>query len=261
MPNTSTGRKAAATPVPPVPVRVSRWATPGTPCQTANTSPGTSPGGATTPAKPSRPRRPYRGRRLTVAQKKTLSIKARQAYDFQDNLGLIDIEADTATARHKAWKAAQLMEAVGQTTLLDCTNSDFRPIENHFNALMGKVSKKKTGPVNRRGKKPDKSDTHESRQEVRALIIQALEDHARKVMHPVTAEDKRCSECALEKGGIITAKYVEALAAGKFRNKRLRDLTTHDLRQLHYTVVNRITAREGRGQTRNRNKSQRRKKE
>jgi hypothetical protein len=181
---------------------------------------------------------------LSKKQLITLNIAAKQAYDYQLRNGGIDFE----TADQ--WRHAQVMECVGMPGLRACHNGHYRALVNHFARMAGKIVSYDAQIL---AGKPTRAsapeDTYQNRQIEATLILESIMDHADRMRKKGRTD-------------IITAAYVEKIAAAKFKTTHgeLRHLTVEQLSQLLFTVRNRINAREGKGDSDNRNKKQRRKK-
>jgi len=199
------------------------------------------------------------GNLLSVDQKAVICQLARQAFDHQDALGLIEIEGKSDNARFQAWRRAEQHRAVGIESLTECRNSHFRTLRGHFNVLLGKEDKgfrdyTRTGKFRDRG---PVEDTHEARETWRAKIAGELMSHAVRCNPKAEGHDPALAAVVAEKGGIITPSYVIQIAKRQNAGKALDALPADRLRAIYYTTRNRIAAREGRGQTANRNKGQR----
>jgi hypothetical protein len=177
-------------------------------------------------------RKPVRRGNMTPAEIRPLIMAAREAYAYQDALGNIAADFDT-------WRHSQVIEAVGRSGLTACDHQHFQPLLGHFQALAGRDDQAFQAFV-----EPDEERKHLAHQ-----IVAAVEDHQAA-------------------GGDIGLGYVVHLARQATRRPRLslgRDLRRSlaercDARQLtriRNTVTNRIAAKDGRGDTRSRNKSQR----
>jgi hypothetical protein len=192
------------------------------------------------------PRKPSKARTgdMKPAEIRPLIMAARAAYDHQEQLGLTDgLDFNT-------WRHDQVMAAVGQPGLTSCNHADYRPLMAHFKILSGDDAGAfqdlmHTGPA--RGH-AEPGDTHEERRIVAHHIAQAIREHQAA-------------------GGTIGIGYVVAIARHKTRRPNLtlnNDIaaaladrcTVNQLRQIRATVVNRIAAAEGRGDTKARNRSQ-----
>lgn len=218
--------------------------------------------GATPPAtKAERPRRRVRadaGKPLSNPQKASISQIARDAFLVQDRAGLVD-ETGSESARLAAWRHAQQVAAGCPASLRECGNNHYRALMAHFLCLAGRDDsafryQMRTGRVKDHGAL---EDTHENRETQRALLVEALNTHGR-VCDPLSAEyDEAVATTVADKGGIITAGYVINIARHKCKGRSLDSLTAGELKQILWTVKNRIAAKEGRGKTAKRNKSQR----
>jgi hypothetical protein len=192
------------------------------------------------------------GRLLTNKEKAVLCQLARKAYDHLAALDLVD------GMKFPDWRRAQQKAAVGKDSLTECTRDDWRPLAAGFYELMGWSHRAfllwmHTGDTSDNAAP---GDTHESREEIRALIVKALRDHAATVENPQTHGQLERSIAAKKAGGAIGWPYINAISIAKFRLP-IDDLATAQLDQLLYTARNRIAAREGVGSTQTRNKRQR----
>jgi hypothetical protein len=196
------------------------------------------------------------GRLLTTAQKTALAIEARRAWDYQRSLGLAGPETGQSdTAAFCVWRHAQVLDVCGCAGLTDAGNDNFRAIRARFLLLQGRdvpafEMQLRTGRT-RDHAAPE--DTHEARERMRAVILGEFRAHGDRL-----AADPALAARVAEKGGLIHAGYALALAKAKFPRTAPADLSAAQLGQILYTVRNRIAAREGRGSTATRNKSQRR---
>lgn len=202
---------------------------------------------------------PDMGKPLSNRQKAALASLARRAFEHQDNLGLVEAEGKSTSARFGNWRHAQTMEAVGISSLRECGNNHYRKIRAHFLLLLGEwdesfATTMRTGKVWQKG--PD-SDTHEKREEYRALMLESLIRHGRRCDPRSADYNADVAARVAAKGGMIHHGYVIALAKDKCKGKPLDTLTAHQLFQILCTLNNRISAREGRGSAGSRNKKQR----
>jgi hypothetical protein len=130
----------------------------------------------------------------------------------------------------------------------------------HFLTLAGKDASAfrlavRTGRVKDHGAI---ADTYEARETRRAQILAELLSHGRRC-DPHSAEHQPdLAATVAANGGIITAGYVIAIAKNKCHGRSLESLTAAELDQILFTTRNRIAAREGRGTSQTRNRSQRR---
>jgi hypothetical protein len=208
------------------------------------------------------PMRATSGTGLSKLQKARISQVAREAFDHQDRLGLIETEGASDSARVTAWRRKEQIRAVRIESLTNCGNQHFRPLLAHFLCLAGRDDQAfnyqlKTGRVKDHGAL---DDTHENRETQRTLIVQELTAHAAKCSPGKEGWDPIIAAKVTEKGGLICANYVIAIAKSKCKGRSLDSLTATELRQILYTIRNRIAAREGRGATWSRNNKQRAKK-
>jgi len=209
-----------------------------------------------------RPLRASSGPGLSKLQKARISQVAREAFDHQDGLGLIEAEGASDSARFTAWRREEQIKAVRIESLTNCGNQHFRPLLAHFLCLAGRDDQAfkyqlKTGRVKDHGAL---DDTVENRETQRTLIVQELTAHAAKCNPKAEAWDPTIAAKVTEKGGLICANYVIAIAKSKCKGRSLDSLTATELRQILFTLRNRIAAREGRGATWSRNNKQRAKK-
>lgn len=190
---------------------------------------------------------------LSRSQVRALAIEAGKAHAIMLRLDLTDDTED-------AWRHEQIMGQVGRAGLTECQNSHFRKLLNHFRRLQGDKAGKPGGPQSGEG-----GDTLERREQILMLLARELGSHAQRVGSPATDADRRASEQAAARGGIIGEGYLLQIARAKNPGTTLTDigclikLTAARLDQLHSTLRNRIAAREGRGTPETRNKSQRKK--
>lgn len=201
---------------------------------------------------------------LKPDSRQKLAINARQAFDYQRDLGNIE---DGVTFND--WRHDQVMEVVGKPGISACNGGDFRPVMAHFLALAGKDAEAfrqhmQTGPV--KDSSPA-DDTHEAREQWLALLRAEIASHVAlgelgEVNVPIEALDYwRAIRAA---GGPIRNGYACAIASNKFGifktgfDQLHTRLTAKQLEQLFYTVRNRILSREGRPETKKgRNRLQR----
>ncbi len=228
-----------------------------------STLPQTSPGrtGGAPSAKAERPRRrpvaSSNGKPLSNRQKAAISQTAAAAFLVQDRAGLVE-EKGSDTARCNAWRHSQQKAAGFPASLRDCGNNHYRGLMAHFLCLAGKDDsafryQMRTGRVKDHGAI---EDTHENRETQRKLIMDELLAHGHRCDPAHADHDPDTAAKVLEKGAVITAGYVIALAKGKCKGRSLDSLTARELSQILWTLKNRIAAREGRGSTATRNKTQ-----
>lgn len=158
---------------------------------------------------------------LSKKQKAQLAQMARQAFTNLDRHGLIDVAGETTSQRFANWRHEQQSEACGQSSLRLCDQDDYLPLKAHFNSLLGRDDKAldallKHGPENDHA---DSDDTPERRDRIIHLIEKELD------------------------GSRFHLGYAIAIAKNKFRKpylKNLRILTVPQLKQVLYTVRNRV---------------------
>lgn len=190
-----------------------------------------------------KPQRPATRGNMKPTEIRPLVLAAREAHLYQVDLGNTEADFDT-------WRRDQVRTVTGHAGLTTCCHQHFQPLMAHFKQLAGRddqafAAHLKTGAASR-----DPHDTHEARRNVADQLVSAVEHHqARR--------------------GEINLGYVVSVTRHKTRRPRLNlgtDLraglaercTLTQLEQIRNTVANRIAAKEGRGETRARNKSQRR---
>jgi hypothetical protein len=185
---------------------------------------------------------PAKSGNLKPAEIKPLIMAARAAFDRQSELGLVGDDFN-------AWRHEQVLEVTGKPGLSSCHHGDYRPLMAHFKILSGDDASAfedlmHTGPAT-----GSPGDSHEERRIIAHHIVEAIGRHQAG-------------------GGKIGPGYVVAIARHKTRRP---DLTlpgdfqaaladrciVKQLDQIRSTVINRIDAAEGRGDTKKRNRSQR----
>jgi hypothetical protein len=178
---------------------------------------------------------------LSKNQLITLNILIKEAWSFQERHHATDGMNLTE------WRHEQVQKLLGKSGLSACVNADYRKLKSHFEVMAGRGSFNNIILAGTPTRASHPQDTYQNRQTKVKLIFDCLLAHG-KAMAAMGRED----EC-------ITAVYVEAIARAKFKltQVELHKLTAQQLDQLLYTVRNRITAREGRGDAKKRNKSQR----
>lgn len=184
---------------------------------------------------------------LTKNEKCHLARLRAEAFAHLDALGLIDAEADTKTARQRAWAAEQLQDVCGIDTLTKARRSQFLEIKAHFLSLLGRDDESLNCLI-RAGKasgRSDIQDTIEARERGLWLIRDALAKH-----HDRPAAGGPIATHIDHNGGPITESYIIQIARTQLhKGAQFRDLTllnVHELRRLLYTAKNRIRSREGR---------------
>jgi hypothetical protein len=199
------------------------------------------------------------GAPLSKLQKAKLAQVAKEAFDYQEALGLVETVGTSASARFTEWRREEQHKAVGHSSLTTCGNNHYRSLLGHFLTLAGKDDKAygyhvRTGRVKDHG---ELDDTHENRETQRKLIMDKLLAHGHRCDPRHASYDAEIAAKVEASGGLITAHYIIAIAKRKHRGRALDSLTADELKKLHWTTKNRIDDREGRGNAANRNKSQR----
>lgn len=191
------------------------------------------------------------GRLLSNKEKAVLCQLARLAWDHLRRLDLVE-------GKFEDWRRAEQSAATGGiASLRDCTRDHWRPIAARFYSLLGWTHRAFLLWM-ATGKATDASapeDTHEAREEALHLIRGALAEHARVVHTPQNLIELHASEHARKLGGPIGEVYIAAIARIQ-HGRGLESLTAPELERMLFTTRNRIAAREGRGETKRRNKKQ-----
>ena len=146
------------------------------------------------------------------------------------------------------WRRDEQEIACGRRSLRECTQVHFLSLVAHFQSLAGDSAAAKTTWA-RTGRVKDSGimhDTHENRQTAMAKITEALNAHKARRAHAGNPPE-------------VTYPYVLGIVKNQHK-KPIEDLTATQLQRLLFTVLNRISAKEGVGDSKHRNKSQRRKK-
>jgi hypothetical protein len=188
---------------------------------------------------------PKKSGNFKPSETQPLIMAAIEAFEFQNDLGLTD------GMDFNQWRRHQVFQCVGKTGLSACVHDDFQPLMSHFKLLAGEdaqsfVAEIKTGPARDRA---EPGDTHEARRTIAYHIVDAITRHQAG-------------------GGKIGLGYVVTLARHKTRRRDLTlkgdfqaaladRCTVQQLDQIRSTIINRIDGAEGRGDAKNRNRSQR----
>lgn len=215
-------------------------------------------------AKKAAKKAPKRQGNLQPKSRSSIAFNARLAFDIQESMGNIE-----TGVTFDQWRQDQVMAAVGRPGISACDGHHYRALMVHFLVLANREDEAlkfglKTGRVKDHG---DASDTHEAREQWVALIYNDVSAHialADTAEADVLDGDRVTWTAIKNNGGPIREGYVAWIAKDKFGFRRpyqkLIDLEAHKLEQLLYTVRNRIAAKEGRGTSKSRNKSQNEKK-
>lgn len=160
-------------------------------------------------------------RPLTKKQKGIVARLATEAFNHQDDLGLVDAPGDTKAKRLAAWRHKEQAEACGKPSLTKADQDDFLPLCAHFNSILGRDDKAFLETIQHQPvtDHSDPDDTTEHRKQKLYLIEQAI------------------------KGTKFHINYALKIAKNKFGKPGLRDLsdlTVKQLEQVLYTITNRI---------------------
>ena len=198
---------------------------------------------------------PVKGDRpLTKAQIKSLVTEASRTHAGLRKMGLVTDSFDD-------WRHAQVWACVRREGLTDCWNSHFAKLLNHFLVLRGEPPR--GGAAKWRRQSREGGDTLERREQLLRQLAHEMGQHARIVENPQTDAEVKLAAMASTKGGVINEAYLVAIAKAKNPGQSIADvgdlikLPASRLEHLLYTLRNRIAAREGRGETKKRNRSQR----
>ena len=170
---------------------------------------------------------------LTHAEIKPLAIEAKRAFDIQKENDLLEPGETFDT-----WRRAQVLEATdGRAAgLSKACHGQWRAILQHFLALQGRdIESYQMGMRTGAAAIPQATPTEtiEDREQAAHVLAETLEQT--RYRQP----------------------YAEAIAYGKFGTRDLGRLSAPQLMALVFTLRNRANARDGKGRTANRNKSQR----
>lgn len=178
---------------------------------------------------------------LTNRQKQVLCQLAAAAYAVQQKHGLID-----EGVKLEAWRHAEQLEAVGIGSLRDCRQAHYLHLRGHFEALASGEPSRAFAGMTAAIDDPD-------RQTIRAILKTELARFA----DLDDDQGRRMGEHRAEAYAMTIAKrrgYVGSDQVGAVCDH----WDTNKLWTLIYTLRNRIAAKRGVGETRERNKSQRR---
>lgn len=189
---------------------------------------------------------------LSRKQISTLIIESGKAWQQQKGLGLTDQDQTD-------WRHEQVWTVVKRKGLSHCQNSHYRKLLSHFRTLRGVKDPggKPTGKWSKEG-----GDSVERREQLMILLAKELGEHARRVQDPRTNYEMGLALAAQAKGGPVNEAYLLHLAKAKNPGQTLHDigcllkLPASRLEHLLFTLRNRIAAREGRGDSGNRDKKQ-----
>lgn len=200
-----------------------------------------------------RPARPEPNRTVSPRQMQALLCEARTTYDIHQ-------KAMGDLASFNEWRADQLECAIQQRSFRAIPARLYNKVKNYFRKLRG--APPVGNPNSHKKQSGEHGDSMEKRESFVFLMAQELGRHARRIDQPATAAEQTQALHAIQKGGAITPAYLVSIAAAKNKGHTIRDmddfikLPASRLEQLLFTLVNRIAAREGRGETKKRNKGQ-----
>lgn len=200
---------------------------------------------------------------LKPGSRAKLGFLARRAFEFQIAQGFIDRTTD-----FEEWRHDQVMQAVRRPGISACDGIHFRRLKGHFEMLAGQdaaafKSYTSTGKVKDHG---PAHDTHEEREKWFALMRADIDQHLALGNTPelqVPSMELECWMAIRDAGGPIRHPYAVDIAMDVFGvptmqfEDLVKRLGADQLKLLHHTIRNRITAKEGRGDSKARNKSQR----
>lgn len=196
---------------------------------------------------------PAKGERpLSARQLKSLVTEANKTHRALRQMGVV-------TDCFEDWRHAQVWACVRREGLTKCLGSHYKKLLNHFRALRGAPT---SGADTGKRQSREGGDTLQRREQLMHAMAAELGHHARRVENPQTEQETRLAAIASMKGGVINEAYLMTIAKAKNPGQPLADvgdlikLPASRLEQLFYTLRNRIAAREGRGETKNRNKNQ-----
>jgi hypothetical protein len=191
---------------------------------------------------------------LSKKQLQAVAIESSRTFRYLDDMDLADGMAEDD------WRRAQIQALVGRKGLSACQNSHYMKLMKHFRGLRGVQT---AGPVTGGQQSGEGGDTLERREQILKLIAQELGSHARRVMKPESLAEWKISELVnASTSGIIGEAYLLGIARNKNPGCTITDvgalitLPSSKLEHLHFTLRNRIAAREGRGESGKRNKGQ-----
>ena len=189
---------------------------------------------------------------LSKKQLTCLVTEANKSWKQLSNMGVI-------SETFEAWRHAQVYATVRREGLSKCQSSHYKKLLNHFRSLRG-VESHHLSQHSRQSR--EGGDTADRRQQIIHLIAATLGTHARLVDQPASEAETGLATHAISKGGAIGEAYLMSLAKAKNPGQTLHDvgclikLPSSRLEHLLFTLRNRIAAREGRGESKHRNKGQ-----
>lgn len=171
---------------------------------------------------------------LSIAQKRQLGIAATAAFNRLASLDLLDLPAEvvtcTKTARMEFWRQRETASLLGVVSFSEVKNDDYLKLKSRFQQLSGELGKAYDTTL--RDVRGDAATTEEG-----APILRQI-------------------WWAAGQAGFKPA-YVEVIARNKFGNSQISTLTLKQLEDLRNTIMNRMRAKQGKGDVDARNKKQR----
>lgn len=203
--------------------------------------------GGSAPVKPHRPHRTGRAvpqvnnRPLSRDQKATLSVLAAEAFAIQSRHGLVE-----EGTKVDAWRRAESIAAAG-VRISEAKQAHYRPLLGHFQALAGKQTADTLANITAAEDDPDR---------------QAVMQHLRNAVAGFAETPDKIGE---KTGWHRAESYLLTIANNQRSGVRVNTLAqlaetwpVAKLWSLVYTMRNRTAAKDGRGYSADRNKSQRR---
>jgi len=185
------------------------------------------------------------GSKMHPNEVKRLAIEAKDAYRLQLSLGNIEdgLSEDD-------WRRKEVLDCVGKAGLSACSSADFDKLFAHFLLLSGK-------DADAFSKLVQPSDEH---RRLAFRILEAINTHQTLASaDPETlAADRKAHQAAIAAGGgPIGIGYLVSIVRAKAQKPRLtlgeepaetlaRCLTVRKLEEISWTILNRISTREGR---------------
>jgi hypothetical protein len=191
---------------------------------------------------------------LSAKQLKCLVTEARKTFDALSKMGNISDTFDS-------WRHDVVYQTVRREGLKLCQSSHYRKLLSTFRAMRG-TADPGGAPAKHCRQSREGGDTGERREQLIFLLAHELASHAKRVENPQTPDEIKWAAMASSKGGVLTEAYLLTIARAKNAGTPLHDteclikLTSARLEELVFTLRNRISAREGRGETAKRNKKQ-----
>lgn len=183
---------------------------------------------------------PARFAPLSFVQIKGLQAMASVAWKKSKERGAIDEDESREVFRHR-----EQLAKTGHESLKTMTQEHYRMLKGHWLYLIGLL-----GPAF------DLLVRTGEGQEERDLMQHLVSEATANLAIAFQIVDKQSVEESIEGAW----RYVLHLARDKFQGRDLKSLSPDELKQLRDTIINRTTAKHGKGNPANRNKKQREKK-